>query len=124
MRRPIIIIVVCFVLSAVGFLFLAQHVEHQLVDRPYIAGVKTALRALADAQAAYRATNPSHATDVAQLPANRDSTRGVRVRIVAASADGFLADGRHEFWTGRCAVAVGPFAGDTLTPGEPRCYGP
>jgi hypothetical protein len=46
------------------------------------------------------------------------------VTIVAASADGFLAEGRHDSWAGRCVIAMGSSAGDSLKAGKPRCYSP
>lgn len=124
MRRPMIIIAVCLAAAIVGFFFLARHIRWQLAERPYIAAVKADLRVVAAAQATYRLTKPSYAGDVAQLPANRDSalSRFVHVRIVAASADGFLAEGRHDSWAGRCMIATGSYAGDSLQTGEPRCY--
>jgi hypothetical protein len=124
MRRPIIIVVVCLVAALVGFYFLAGHIRYQLADQPYIGAVKTDLRALAAAQAKYRTTNASYASDMAQLPTNRDSTVGAHVRIVAAAADGFLAEGRHAVWSGRCLIAVGSYTGDSLQTAEPRCYAP
>jgi hypothetical protein len=122
MRRPLIIIAVCLVLAGAAFFLLARHIERKLVDTPYIAGVKHELRAVAAVQEAYRVEHPSYATDIAQLPAKRDSIFGVRVRVVAASIDGFLAEGRHDIWTGRCVIAVGSFVGDSLKAAEPRCY--
>lgn len=124
MRRPIIIIVVCLVAALVGFYFLAEHIRFRLADQLYIGAVKTDLRALAAAQAKYRTTNTSYASDFAQLPANRDSTVGAHVRIVSASEDGFLAEGQHSAWSGRCLIAVGSFTGDSLKAAEPRCYAP
>src|SRR5258705_5639811 len=108
MRRPLIIIVVTLVAALVGFYFLAEHIRYQLGDQPYIGAVKTDLRALATAQATYRTTNASYASDVAQLPANRDSTAGAHLRVVAASADGFLGRGRDPCLRGRRLVAGWP----------------
>jgi hypothetical protein len=101
----------------VALFMLARHIEHT---------VRMSLDALAAAQAKYRAGNASYASDIAQLPANPDavSMRGVRARIVAASADGFLAEGRHDSWAGKCLIALGSYAGDSLKAGEPRCYSP
>jgi hypothetical protein len=124
MRRPIIIIVVCFAAAVVGFYFLAEDIRSRLGDQPYIGAVKTDLRALAAAQAKYRTTNGSYATDMAQLPVSRDSTPGAHVRIVAASADSFVAEGRHDAWKGRCVIAVRTYTSDSLTATEPRCYSP
>jgi hypothetical protein len=121
-RRSIIIVIVSLATAVVVLLFLARHIRYQLAERPYIAAVKTDLRALAAAQTKYRTTNASFASDAAQLPVSRDSTVGAWVRIVAASADGFLAEGRHSIWTGRCQIAVGAYTGDSLKGGEPRCY--
>ncbi len=124
MRRPLIIIVATLVAALVGFYFLAEHIRYQLADQPYIGAVQTDLRALAAAQAKYRTTNAEYASDMAQLPAHRDSTVGAHIRIVAASAEGFLAEGHHDSWAGRCLIALGAYAGDSLKAGEPRCYSP
>jgi len=124
MRRPLIIIGVCLVMAGVAFFLLARYIERQLGERPYVATVTLNLEALAAAQAKYRAGNASYTSDVAQLPANPDSSlmRGVHARIVAASADGFIAAGRHDSWAGRCVIALGSYTGDSLKAGEPRCY--
>jgi hypothetical protein len=46
----------------------------------------------------------------------------VHTRIVAASDSGFLVEGRSDYWTGRCLLALGSFAGESLKAGAPRCY--
>jgi hypothetical protein len=123
-RRSIIIVIVSLATAVVVLLLMARHIRSQLAERPYIATVKVDLRALAAAQSRYREGHASYASDVAQLPPNPDSAsvRGAHVRILAASADGFLAEGRSDFWSGRCLLAVGPDTGDSLKAGEPRCY--
>jgi len=126
MKRPFIIIAVCLVLAGVAFFLLARHIERQLGERPYITLVRLNLESVAAAQAKYRAGSASYASDVAQLPANPESAsqRGVHAKIVAASANGFLAEGRHDSWAGRCVIALGEYTGDSLKAGEPRCYSP
>ena len=123
MRRSIIIIVVSLATAVVVLLVMARHIRYQLAERPYIAAVKTDLRALAAAQSKFREGNASYASDVAHLPVNPDSAsvRGAHVRILAASVDGFLAEGRHSIWNGRCLIAAGSYLGDSLKAGEPRC---
>jgi hypothetical protein len=124
MRRPLIIIVVTLVAAVVGFYFLAEHIRYALAERPYVAALRTELRRVADAQATYRASNAAYASVLSLLPPNSDSikARGIRVTILAASAEGFLAEGDHVSWAGRCVIAVGSYAGDSLKAGEPHCY--
>jgi hypothetical protein len=124
MWRPIIIIVVCFLGAGAAFYVLRGRLQSQVVNQPYIVAIKTDLETVRAAQGTYREANGTYARDVGQLPANPDSglVRGVHTRIVAASDSGYLVEGRSDYWAGRCLLALGSFAGDSLKAGEPRCY--
>ncbi len=124
MWRPVIIIVVCLLGAGAAFYIMRGRLQSELVNQPYIAAIKMDLRTVRAAQGKYRAANGTYASDVGQLPANSDSTlvRGVHTRIVAASDSGFLVEGRSDYWAGRCQLALGTLAGDSLRVGEPRCY--
>jgi uncharacterized protein YneF (UPF0154 family) len=106
-----------------GFYFLSRHIGYQLAERPYIANIKQQLRALAAGQAAYLGEHRGYASDVIRVwvPPNDNTAHGVRLRIVAADSNGYLAEGRSDGWDGRCVLAVGSSAGDSLPPGEPVC---
>ncbi|HJS42221.1 MAG TPA: hypothetical protein VJ755_02005 [Gemmatimonadales bacterium] len=124
--RFLVIAAVLVALAAVGFYILARHIRSALVDRPHIATISVQLRALVSGQMAYRSENRSYTTDVLRVwRAPADSTaRGVRLRIISADADGFIAEGRSDYWDGRCAVATGRYTGDSLTTGIPVCRPP
>jgi hypothetical protein len=124
MRRLIIIIGICILGAAAALYVVRARLQSQLVNQPYIAAIKTEFHRVRAEQGKYRAANGTYAKDVAQLPANPDSTlvSGVHTRIVAASDSGFLVEGRSDSWAGRCLLALGSFAGDSLKAGEPSCY--
>jgi hypothetical protein len=102
--------------------FGARWLRRELTDKPYVANVKSQLRSLAAAQEAFRRDSLSYTSEVARVWHPSAETQGVEVRILDAGADGFLAEGRHDAWTGRCVIAVGRYASDSLPPGEPVCY--
>jgi hypothetical protein len=119
--RVVVIIVVMSVAALIGFYFLSNRIQLALQDAPYIAAVKSELRALVAAQDSFRILNPSYATNVGAAWRSRAEHASVELRIIEADTSGFLAEGRHNTWTGRCVVAVGGFVGDSLKPGEPHC---
>jgi uncharacterized protein YneF (UPF0154 family) len=119
--RVAIIMVVMTVVALVGFFLLSSRVESALQQAPYIAAVKSELRALVAAQDSFRVLNPSYAINVGAVWGSRAEAAGVQMRIIEADTSGFLAEGRHSTWTGRCVVAVGGYAGDSLMAGEPAC---
>ena len=94
----------------------------ELRDKPYVANVKSQLRSLAAAQEVYRRDSLSYTSEVARVWHPSAETQGIEIRILEAGADGFLAEGRHDAWAGRCVIAVGRSAGDSLPVGEPVCY--
>lgn len=118
MRRLIIIVVVCVLGAAAALYVVRGRLQSEMVNAPYIAAIKADLQTVRAAQGRYRAANGTYAK---ALP-DSTSVHGVHTRIVAASTDGFLAEGLSDFWAGRCLLAVGSFAGDSLKAGEPRCY--
>ena len=122
--RLIVILVALFVLGGAAFYYGAEWFRRELGDKPYIASIQGELRALAAAQDSFRVAAGVYASDVAHLSGYRVQDQHVQVQIREASAEGFLAEGRSTFWQGHCVIAVGPQAGDSLPPGEPRCYGP
>jgi hypothetical protein len=112
------IIVVC----VVALYFGGQWLRRELADKPYVANVKTQLRALTAAQEAYRRDSLSYTSEVARVWHPSAETKSIEIRILEAGADGFLAEGRHAAWAGRCVIAVGRSAGDSLPVGEPVCH--
>jgi len=94
----------------------------ELRDKPYVANVKSQLRSVGAAQEAFRRDSLSYTSEVARVWHPSAETQGIEIRILEAGADGFLAEGRHDAWAGRCVIAVGRSAGDSLPPGEPVCY--
>ena len=80
------------------------------------------LCALTSAQEAYRRDSLSYTSEVARVWRPSAETQGIEIRILKAGADGFLAEGRHADWAGRCVIAVGRSAGDSLPVGEPVCH--
>lgn len=118
MWRPIIIMVVLLLGAGAAFYVLRGRLQSQLVNQQYIAAIKTDLQTVRAAQGKYRAANGTYAKT---LP-DSTSVPGVHTRIVAASEGGYLLEGRSDLWAGRCLLALGSFAGDSLKAGEPRCY--
>jgi hypothetical protein len=110
--------------AVLGLYFLAQHIRYALADRPFVATISGELRSLVKGQTSFQTENRSFTTDVKRIwRAPADSTaRGIRLLVLAADADGFIAEGRSDYWTGRCVVAVGRYTGDSLTAGEPVCH--
>jgi hypothetical protein len=122
-QRFLVIVAVITAAAAVGLYFLGRHIRYALQDRPYIAAVKTELRALAVAQDSFRVEQSTYATDVAAIRPPRIRTSGVRLQILRADSSGFIAEGLHDVWTGRCVVALGRYVADSLIRGEPKCHG-
>lgn len=123
MQRFLVVATALVLVAVVGFYLLAQHTRSALVARPYIAAVKTELRALAVAQDSFRVERSRYTTDIAAIRPPRSRLAGVQLQIVRADSSGFVAEGRHENWTGRCVVALGRYAADSLIRGEPKCHG-
>lgn len=121
--RFVVITTVIVAAAIIGFYLLARHIHSGLAERPYIANIKLQLRALAAGQAAYRSQHHTYAADVIRVwvPPNDNSALGVRLRIIAADSSGYMAEGRSDGWGGRCVLAAGRSAGDSLPPGEPIC---
>lgn len=122
--RFLIIAVVLVAASVAGFYFLARHIRYALADRPHVAMLKLQLRVLAAGQEVYRSDSRTYASDVMRVwlsPAD-NSAHGVQLRIIAADSNGYIAEGRSTGWEGRCVLAVGRLAGDSLPPGETVCY--
>jgi len=121
--RFVVITAVIVAAAVIGFYLLAQHIRSGLAERPHVANIKQQLRALAAGQAAYRSQHHTYAGDVIRVwvPANDNSAQGVRLRIIAADSSGYMAEGRSDGWDGRCVLAAGRSAGDSLPPGQPVC---
>jgi hypothetical protein len=110
------------VVAIAGLYYGLRWFGRELRDKPYVANVQGQLRSLAAAQEAYRRDSLSYTSEVARVWHPSSETQGVEVRILDAGADGFLAEGRHDAWAGRCVIAVGRYAGDSLPAGEPICF--
>lgn len=121
--RTIVILGVLLVGAIAALYYGLQWFGRELRDKPYVANVKTQLRSLAAAQEVHRRDSLSYTSEVARVWHPNAETQGVQMRILQAGADGFLAEGRHDAWAGRCVIAVGRSAGDSLPVGEPVCYG-
>jgi hypothetical protein len=120
--RTAVILGSIILVSVVALYFGGQWLRRELADKPYVANVKTQLRALAAAEAAYRRDSLAYTSEVARVWHPSAETQGIEIRILEAGADGFLAEGRHAAWTGRCVIAVGRSAGDSLPVGQPVCH--
>jgi len=123
--RFLIITAVIVAAAVIGFYLVAKRLRSNLGDRPYAAAVRQQLRALAAGQESHRRTGGTYAADVVQVwvPPADGSAQGIQLHIVAADASGYIAEGRSGAWGGRCVLAVGQFAGDSLPPGEVVCHG-
>ena len=122
--RFLVIAAVLVAASVVGFYLLARHIRYGLADQPHIAMLKLQLRIVAAGQEVYRRDSHTYASDVMRVwfPPGDSMARGIRLRIVAADSTGYIAEGGSTGWDGRCVLAVGQFAGDSLPPGETVCY--
>jgi hypothetical protein len=121
--RTIVILGVLWIGAIAALYYGLRWFGRELRDKPYVANVKTQLRSLVAAEEAYRRDSLSYTSEVARVWHASAETRGVEFRILEAGADGFLAEGRHDSWVGRCVIAVGRSAGDSLPVGEPVCLG-
>lgn len=123
--RTILILSALLVASIVALYFGTQWLGSELADKPYVANVKTQLRALAAAEEAYRRDSLSYTNDIVRVwrpdPDGGTATQGVQLRILRATKDGLLAEGGHDAWKGRCLIALGTAARDSLPAGEPVC---
>ena len=120
--RTIVILVLLLVAGTAGLYYGVRWFGRELSDKPYVANVKLQLRALAAAEQRVYDSTATYTPEVGRVWRPSETTRGIGVRIVAADSTGFLAEGRHDAWTGWCVIAVGPQAGDSLPRGEPVCH--
>ena len=122
--RFVLITTVIVAAGIIGLYLLAEHIRYGLAERPYIANTKQQLRALAAGQTRYFSDHRTYATDVMRVwsPPVDGSAQGVRLHVIAADSSGYIVEGRHAGWDGRCVLAVGRSAGDSLPPGETVCY--
>lgn len=121
MQRVVIITVVLLIVAGIAFYVVANAVGERLKDAPHIASVKDELRALVAAQDSFYQRTATYATELADVWRPRAENPGVELRLVQADSLGFIAEGKHDSWAGRCVVAVGRGAGDSLKVGEPVC---
>ena len=121
--RFVLITTVIVVAAVLGFYFLARHIRYGLAERPYIANVKQQLRALAAGQVLHFKEHRTYAGEMLLVwaPPADNSAQGVELRIISADSSGYVAEGRSVAWDGRCVLAVGRSAGDSLPSGEPVC---
>lgn len=122
--RFVVITTVIVVAAIIGFYLLARHIRYGLAERPYIANVKYQLRALAAGQAVYFNQHRAYAMDVIRVwvPPTDNTAQGIQLRMLSADSSGYLAEGRSAGWEGRCVLAAGRAAGDSMPAGEPVCY--
>ena len=122
--RFVVLTAVILAAAVIGFYVLARQTRHGLVDRPHVASIKQHLRVLASGQTAHLGAHRTYATDVIRVwvPPADNSAQGVQLHIIAADSSGYIAEGRSAGWDGRCVLAVGPLAGDSLPQREPVCY--
>lgn len=123
--RFLIITAVIVGVAVIGFYLVAKSLRSNLGERPYAAAIMEQLRLLAAGQVSHHSASGTYATDVVRVwaPPADGSTQGIQLHIVAADASGYIAEGRSGAWGGRCVLAVGHFAGDSLPPGEAVCHG-
>lgn len=120
--RTVVILGVLLIGAIAALYYGLQWFGRELREKPYVANVKSQLRSLTAAQETYRRDSLSYTSEVARVWHPNAETQGIEIHILEAGADGFLAEGRHAGWTGRCVIAVGRSAGDSLPVGEPVCH--
>ncbi|HLZ45667.1 MAG TPA: hypothetical protein VKQ05_08315 [Gemmatimonadales bacterium] len=122
--RTILILSALLVACIVALYFGAQWFQRELADKPYVAEVKAQLRALGATEETFHRDSLTYTDQVFRVwtPGAGTETQGVQLRILSATKDGLLAEGRHDGWKGRCVIALGMQARDSLPPGEPICY--
>src|SRR5258705_12079576 len=119
--RTIVILAVLLVGAIAALYYGVGWFSRELRDKPYVANVKTQLRALAAAEEAYRRDSLSDTSEVARVWHPSAETHGIEIGMLEAGADGFLPEGPHDFLAGRCVIAVGRSSGDSLPGGGARC---
>lgn len=120
--RTILILSAILLTCIAALYFGAQWLQRELTGKPYVADVKTQLAALAAAEEGYRRDSLTYTDQVVRVWGPSAETQGVQLRILTSTKDGLLAEGRHDGWKGRCVIALGTQARDSLPPGEPICY--
>ena len=89
----------------------------------YRAAIKSDLRYLGAGQQEFARDHSRYAETLSELPDFQPSL-GVGITILASTETGLLVEGLHEKWPwGRCAMAAGSFAGDSLPAWTPTCTG-
>ncbi len=117
-----VLILAGIMLACVVALYMGGRWLRRVLERPYSANVQAQLRALVVAEESYRRDSLSYTSELARVWHPTAETQGVQLRILTASEDAFLAEGHHNGWTGRCLIALGRAAGDSLPGGEPVCH--
>lgn len=120
--RTVLILTAILAACIAALYFGAQWLQHELIGNPHVADVKTQLRALAAAEEGYRRDSLTYTDQVVRVWGPSTEAQGVQLRILTATKDGLLAEGRHDGWKGRCVIALGTQARDSLPPGEPICH--
>lgn len=121
--RIVVVLVVALVVAGAALWYAAGWFADKKSERPYYASIMSDLRELAAGEAAYYRTHLIYTTEIESIRTPATGIAGVKLQVLAADADGFIAEGRHEYRPdGRCVIAVGHFAGDSLKSGEPECY--
>lgn len=121
--RFVVVATVILIAALIGFFLLSRQIRSGL-ERPYPVNIRLQLRALAAGQAAHFREHRAYSLEITRvwIPPADNTAQGVQLRIIAADSDGYIAEGRSAGWDGRCLLAVGTAAGDSLPPGEPVCY--
>ena len=89
----------------------------------YRATLKSDLKNLGTAQQDFHDRQRRYAKALSELPFSWASA-GVELDILTASATGLLVEARHQRWPwGRCVMAGGTLASDTLPNFQPVCTG-
>ncbi len=89
----------------------------------YRAAVRSDLRNVGTAQQQFQREHNRYAEALPELP-DLAQSRGVTLTILASSETGLIVEGLHEKWPwGRCVMAAGSFANDSLPSGSPVCTG-
>jgi hypothetical protein len=118
-----VLILSSIAVACVIALYLGSHwLQRELTDKPYVANVTTQLRLLAAAEASYRRDSLAYTSEIARVWQPTAETQGVQLHILTASADGFLAQGNHDSWTGWCVIGAGTMLGDSLKAGDAVCH--
>src|ERR1041385_1939949 len=91
--RTVVILGVLLIGAIAALYYGVEWFGRELREKPYVANVKTQLRALAAAEAAYRSDSLAYTSEVARVWHPSAETTSIAVRILEAGGDGVFGGG-------------------------------